>query len=633
MNENGLSDDVTETRIWRPKVVSLDGQQLHEESDTRTSTYTKTYLTSDQLDTPLANLNRRILTSSQSFNNCPKPFTSLRSSGEPVRVSTSNQLRSTGPLSNGTDSSGQQSQQRVEMDSNPLGTPSARLVHKQYNSPLDLYSMNSIRKTIEAHSEMIAPGVKGVNFLKAETPVNKNSEVYKLVMEEEQNRGGKDGYSTPTCSQPRQTAPNRSPVIGVSHSVDSSRYHQQQLDRNQSPVPNKMINQPQSLDLSEIRTTSRKKLPVCLSCGGYIKGVFAKIQDQFIHPNCFNCTTCGASLKNTGYYTVNEKLYCELHARQVAKMHSANINLHSQQTVPNDHEHDQSNNMTCGRRIEQESSQQPKYTQPTKTMQKVSPAQCNRQTTISTMFESLMPPKGYGSSYGSINNSTSQQTSNHLVYGESNKLTSSSATTISDRNMENPTQVVHGCNKCSTNVSPVCCHCSKAIQGAYISAGKSIWCKQCSHTNFVCTNCRRSLLEVGFIEEPGNQFFCQVCYQNLYAPTCSRCSGKVIGECLNALGKKWHPNCFVCGHCRQPFGNSSFYLEDNVPYCEPDWNKLFTTKCFSCSYPIGAGDKWIEALNRNYHSDCFRCTSCRATLEGTVFYCKNGKPYCRLHHS
>lgn len=49
-----------------------------------------------------------------------------------------------------------------------------------------------------------------------------------------------------------------------------------------------------------------------------------------------------------------------------------------------------------------------------------------------------------------------------------------------------------------------------------------------------------------------------------------------------------------------------------------DWNELFTTKCFACGFPIEAGDRWVEALNNNYHSQCFNCSvSNRDRLEFT----------------
>jgi hypothetical protein len=179
---------------------------------------------------------------------------------------------------------------------------------------------------------------------------------------------------------------------------------------------------------------------------------------------------------------------------------------------------------------------------------------------------------------------------------------------------------------------PVCHHCHVQIFGPYILAGKSTWCKPCSQNSFVCNSCHRSLLNIGFIEDnQTGKYNCEHCFETHLAPMCSKCHTRIRGDCLNALGKQWHPTCFVCGHCRGPFGNSSFYLEDNVPYCERDWNLLFTTKCYTCGYPIQAGDRWIEALERNYHSDCFRCTGCQVKLEGSTFYCKGGKPYCRMH--
>lgn len=88
-----------------------------------------------------------------------------------------------------------------------------------------------------------------------------------------------------------------------------------------------------------------------------------------------------------------------------------------------------------------------------------------------------------------------------------------------------------------------------------------------------------------------------------------------------------------------------------------DWNELFTTKCFACGFPIEAGDRWVEALNNNYHSQCFNCTvgfyyyyhfiklkidikkqlitnffqMCKTNLEGQSFYAKGGRPFCKAH--
>ncbi|CAI2350904.1 unnamed protein product [Caenorhabditis sp. 36 PRJEB53466] len=175
---------------------------------------------------------------------------------------------------------------------------------------------------------------------------------------------------------------------------------------------------------------------------------------------------------------------------------------------------------------------------------------------------------------------------------------------------------------------PYCEACKQQIRGAFVLATGKSWCPE----HFVCANssCRRRLLECGFVEEDG-QKFCESCFEQHIAPRCAKCSKPIISDCLNALQKKWHPTCFTCAHCQKPFGNSAFYLEQGLPYCEQDWNALFTTKCVSCRYPIEAGDRWVEALGNAFHSNCFTCTRCNHNLEGESFFAKNGQPFCKLH--
>ncbi|XP_060860551.1 PDZ and LIM domain protein Zasp isoform X5 [Metopolophium dirhodum] len=175
---------------------------------------------------------------------------------------------------------------------------------------------------------------------------------------------------------------------------------------------------------------------------------------------------------------------------------------------------------------------------------------------------------------------------------------------------------------------PLCGQCNLYIRGPFITALGKIWCPE----HFVCTNekCRRPLQDIGFVEED-NGLYCEYCFEQYLAPVCSKCSKKIKGDCLNAIGKQFHPECFNCTYCGKLFGNSPFFLEDSLPYCENDWNELFTTKCIACGFPIEAGDRWVEALNSNYHSPCFNCSKCKINLEGQSFYAKGGRPYCKSH--
>jgi len=115
------------------------------------------------------------------------------------------------------------------------------------------------------------------------------------------------------------------------------------------------------------------------------------------------------------------------------------------------------------------------------------------------------------------------------------------------------------------------------------------------------------------------------------APSCSKCQKRIPGDCLIAIGRKWHPECFACAYCSVVFGNDPFYIEDGLPYCTDDWNQLFTTKCHGCNFPIEAGDRWVEALNNNYHSQCFKCAICKKSLEGKNFYVRKGAAVCKEH--
>ncbi|XP_071442446.1 uncharacterized protein Zasp52 isoform X2 [Hetaerina americana] len=175
---------------------------------------------------------------------------------------------------------------------------------------------------------------------------------------------------------------------------------------------------------------------------------------------------------------------------------------------------------------------------------------------------------------------------------------------------------------------PLCGVCGSQIRGPFITALGKTWCPD----HFVCVKegCRRPLQDIGFVEEQG-QLYCEYCFEKFLAPACNKCSNKIKGDCLNAIGQHFHPECFCCAYCRKLFGNNPFFLEDGQPYCEADWNELFTTKCFSCGFPIEAGDRWVEALNNNYHSQCFNCSMCKKNLEGQSFYAKSGRPFCKNH--
>ncbi|XP_076027100.1 PDZ and LIM domain protein 5a [Genypterus blacodes] len=174
--------------------------------------------------------------------------------------------------------------------------------------------------------------------------------------------------------------------------------------------------------------------------------------------------------------------------------------------------------------------------------------------------------------------------------------------------------------------TPMCAHCTMVIRGPFLVAMGKSWHKE----EFNCAHCRSSLAEVGFVEEQGS-VYCEHCYEKFFAPTCSRCQVKILGEVINALKQTWHGHCFLCASCQQPIRNNTFHLEDGEPYCEQDFYTLFGTGCHGCEFPIEAGDKFLEALGFTWHDTCFVCAVCCSTLEGQTFFSKKGKPLCKKH--
>ena len=54
-------------------------------------------------------------------------------------------------------------------------------------------------------------------------------------------------------------------------------------------------------------------------------------------------------------------------------------------------------------------------------------------------------------------------------------------------------------------------------------------------------------------------------------------------QIVNSAGELWHPDCFVCAQCFQPFPDGIFYEFEGRKYCEHDFQVLFAPCCQLCS--------------------------------------------------
>lgn len=589
------------------------------------------------------------------------------------------------------------------------------LVNNQYNTPVPIYSMNNIAETLSAHTEVLSSGAKGINFMKEPQPVNKDSAVYKMILEEEKSDKTND--------------------LSVSERIEA--YQRESSQQSVTQHVSAPVTKPKSLQQKALDANN------CPECGKPIIGVFVRIKEKSMHPECFRCSTCGTSLKNIGYYNVNDKLYCDMHAKMVARITSASPTVEPLQMSMAEEKaaHAPVAPITpVSPPPPPESRVTP--TSPTR-FHTISPVSFHStkppsQTPVAPLIQStkplsqtpvavaptplvpissitspvgagppgsskfVWPPKNAPSdnvpvpnpaplphpsyrpppgtqhvaatpksniAHSFLSSVTQQKTTSFTPAPPAPKTVPSTSPkphtpvqSFMSPSPGNPSWASTTISSTTSSVSssstglmtagtgsrpaprrgrgqlktqagagariPICAICGTPIRGPFVTAIGKTWCPD----HFLCANnkCRRPLAEIGFVEDQG-QLYCESCYETYLAPLCAKCHTRIKGDCLNALDKQWHPDCFLCAYCHKPFGNSSFYMEDALPYCEKDWNELFTTKCVGCGFPIEAGDRWVEALNNNYHSQCFKCMVCHKNLEGQSFYAKGGRPFCKTH--
>ncbi|XP_028407500.1 PDZ and LIM domain protein 7-like isoform X2 [Dendronephthya gigantea] len=178
----------------------------------------------------------------------------------------------------------------------------------------------------------------------------------------------------------------------------------------------------------------------------------------------------------------------------------------------------------------------------------------------------------------------------------------------------------------SNSQLPHCHGCGQNIQGSFLSALGRNWHPE----HFNCAGCRKSLQNKGFVEE-SDHLYCENCYDMKFAPHCDVCNQAIVGPCVKAIGKMFHPEHFICAHCGKQIANESFHLDSGKPYCAQDYKELFCVKCCSCKQVIGGGDRWLEALDKPWHADCFRCAVCGSNLENTGFYSMGTQAVCPEH--
>ncbi|XP_069001188.1 actin-binding LIM protein 1a isoform X1 [Embiotoca jacksoni] len=175
-----------------------------------------------------------------------------------------------------------------------------------------------------------------------------------------------------------------------------------------------------------------------------------------------------------------------------------------------------------------------------------------------------------------------------------------------------------------------CYKCGEPCKGEVLRVQNKHFHLKC----FTCKVCGCDLAQGGFFMKNGD-YLCTLDYQRMHGTRCNGCGDFVEGEVVTALGKTYHPACFVCTICKRPFpagDRVTFNGKDCLcQYCVEPMSPgpkdiLGSSNCAGCGRDIKNGQALL-ALDRQWHLGCFKCKACGKVLTGE-YISKDGAPYC-----
>ncbi|XP_043094522.1 paxillin a [Puntigrus tetrazona] len=170
--------------------------------------------------------------------------------------------------------------------------------------------------------------------------------------------------------------------------------------------------------------------------------------------------------------------------------------------------------------------------------------------------------------------------------------------------------------------SPRCYYCNGPILDRVVTALDKTWHPE----HFFCAQCGSFFGPEGFHEKEGKAY-CRKDYFDMFAPKCGGCARAILENYISALNALWHPECFVCRECFTPFVNGSFFEHEGQPYCEAHYHERRGSLCSGCQKPITG--RCITAMGKKFHPEHFVCAFCLKQLNKGTFKEQNDKPYCQ----
>jgi hypothetical protein len=207
----------------------------------------------------------------------------------------------------------------------------------------------------------------------------------------------------------------------------------------------------------------------------------------------------------------------------------------------------------------------------------------------------------------------------------------------------------HGPPKDKGASKPGCKVCDKPIGPKAQKPAAGDRDKFCTpHENeYCCGYCDKEMS--GPVVEAGGKRYHPPCHDlmkkannNNKHGNCAGCIKPITDDkAVDAMNKKWHPQCFKCTDCKSGFPDGN-YVEgsDGKPYCnncgggdgsessDITWGP--NDKCGGCPKPLGG--VVTKVMGKYWHQGCFKCTKCGTSFKASYLPFQD-MPYCEPCHA
>jgi len=180
----------------------------------------------------------------------------------------------------------------------------------------------------------------------------------------------------------------------------------------------------------------------------------------------------------------------------------------------------------------------------------------------------------------------------------------------------------------------LCTSCKSPIQVLKLSKSQQIYCDKCAIPGESLTSSLPDQFATSELAPTSNATPPTETKKNdpstseIKKNECWTCKKVIEGRITTAMDHSFHPSCFVCFDCKSPFGGKSFFTVNGNPICQECHVKAAPV-CGGCGKKVTG--RFLTAVEKRWHSECFVCDGCRKSLEGGKYKLipsRPGIPFC-----